>query len=101
MRLGGGEDGAKSVGMTLDVAPRINDMGALEVPPRPSRAAATTGRPTGLALGVGQETELLVWLADEVQEATMERDQVNVSYGRCVRYELAVASRLTVDPAQI
>jgi hypothetical protein len=70
---------AKAVGMTLDVAPRINDAGALEVLASPEPGDryywASNG---GLPWVLNNETELLVWLADEVQEATMERDQVNV-----------------------
>ena len=76
--------------MTLDVVPRINDLGALEVLASPEPGGryywASNG---GLPWVLDNETELLVWLADEVQEATMERDQVNVFVwpGACARVQ--------------
>jgi hypothetical protein len=68
-----------AVGMALDVVARLNDWGALEVLASPEPGGryywASNG---GLSWALENDVELLVWLADEVQEATMERDQVNV-----------------------
>ena len=70
---------ARSVGMTLDVQLRLDEWGVLEVlvsyePGRPHESASNGGLP----LPVETDADLLVRLADEVQEVTMERDQVNV-----------------------
>lgn len=69
----------QAVGMALDVVARLDDRGALEVLASPEPGGRYYWASNGaLSWTLENDTELLVWLADEVQEATMERDQVNV-----------------------
>jgi hypothetical protein len=69
----------QAVGMALDVVARLDDPGSLEVLASPEPGGRYYWASNGpLAWIVENDAELLVWLADEVQEATMERDQVNV-----------------------
>jgi hypothetical protein len=70
---------AQAVGMALDVVARLNDRGDLEVLSSPEPGGRYYWASNGaLSWTLGSDAELLVWLADEVQEATMERDQVDV-----------------------
>jgi hypothetical protein len=69
----------QAVGMTLDVVARLSDIGALEVLASPEPGSRYYGASNGgLSWVLEDEAQLLAWLADEVQEATMERDQINV-----------------------
>jgi len=63
----------------VDVVARLDDRGALEVLASPEPGGRYYWGSNGaLSWILENDAELLVWLADEVQEATMERDQVNV-----------------------
>jgi hypothetical protein len=70
---------ASSVGMTLDVQLELDEWANLRVLVRYSPGghyqSASNG---GLWLPVENDADLLASLADEVQEVSMERDQVNV-----------------------
>lgn len=70
---------ARSVGMSLDVQLLLDEWGTLRVlvryePGTPHQGACNGG----LALPVETDADLLAFLADEVHEVSMERDQQNV-----------------------
>jgi hypothetical protein len=79
----------RAVGMTIDVAFWIDDGGlALSASPEPgSRYYGTSN--AGSFWPAASQADLLAWLADEVQEATMERDQIHCFvWPTCDRHQL-------------
>jgi hypothetical protein len=70
---------ATSVGMTLDVRLELDEWANLQVLVRYEPGGRHHGASGGgLLLPVNHDPDLLVSLADEVQEVSMERDQVNI-----------------------
>ena len=95
---------AESVGMTLDVDLSISDWGNLvlkvSIEPGGRRRSASDG-PGVSFLPLGTDAQLLLWLAEGIQEVTMERDQVNVYvWPVCSSHQLG-SHALLVDAAAV
>jgi hypothetical protein len=71
---------AASIGLTIDAVLERDTLGNMEVrarwSPDMAHISAYNG---GLVFKPDSDAVFLVWLADEIQEITMERDQVNVA----------------------
>jgi len=82
---------ASSVGMTLDVQLELDEWAALEVHVRyePGDRYQRTRSSGPQPLPGENDADLLAFLADEVQEVSMERDQVN-----CVLWPVCPVHRL-------